>query len=308
MNPNALRYFIAVAEQKSLRAAGDLLHISQSALSRQIMNLENELGAPLLERLPRGIRLTSAGELFLTYARQGVGEFDRLRSEVSALQGLYRGTIRIAAPEAFMQMALPDCICDFRRRYPGVNIIVKLGTTSAVVNDVRDGHVDFGIAFNPALDAEVTRFHEIPERIVAAMAPTHPLASRKRMSLGDLDGAPLALPLPSSATGELIFRAAREAGVKLRAAVETSSVQMRVRMALESDLVAILAHISVADLVREGRLHQVPLRDRLLGQGKIVLFGLSGRRLSVAADKFLKLFHSELQSPRFRAQIAGRGR
>lgn len=64
MNSNALRYFLAVADQRSLRAAGDILHLSQSALSRQIMKLEQELGAPLLERLPRGIRLTAAGELF----------------------------------------------------------------------------------------------------------------------------------------------------------------------------------------------------------------------------------------------------
>ena len=306
MNPNALRHFLAVAEHRSLRAAGDKLHLSQSALSRQILKLEHELGAPLLERLPRGIRLTSAGELFLAYARQKVDEFERLRGEIGALQGLYRGTISIAAPEAFMHMALPHCIQQFRRRYPAVNIVVRLGTTVGVVDDVRDGRVDFGIAFNPELDAEMTVFFEIVERIVAVMAPGHPLATRTRMSLAELDGVPVALPLVSSATGELISRAARGSSVKLRAAVETSSVQMRLQMALDCGLVAILACISAADLVRAGRLRQVSLRDPSLNRGKIMLFGLSGRRLSVAADKFLKLFHSELRSPRFLAQVASR--
>lgn len=304
MNPNVLRYFVAVAEQKSLRAAGDVLHLSQSALSRQILKLEQELGAPLLERLPRGIELTSAGELFLRYARQGLGDFERISSEISALQGLHRGTIRIAAPEAFMQMVLPDCIRTFRQRYPGVNVVIRLGTTNAVVNDVRDGQVDFGIAFNPELDPDMTTYHDIAARIVAVMAPNHPLAGRSSMSLADLADVPLALPLPRSATGDLISRVARSTSVTLRAAVEASSVQMRLHMALHGDLVAILAHISAADLVRSGQLCEVPLRDRLLNQGKISLFGLVDRRLSLAADKFLQLFHNELQSSRFSAQMS----
>ncbi|MBN9063303.1 MAG: LysR family transcriptional regulator [Rhizobiales bacterium] len=308
MNPNSLRYFLAVAEHGSFRAAGDKLHLSQSALSRQILKLEHDLGAPLLERLPRGIRLTSAGELFLTYARQGVGEFERLRTEISALQGLYRGVIRIAAPEAFMHIALPECIRRFRARYPGVNIVVRLGSTNAIVEDVREGRVDFAIAFNPDLDPEMKIFHEIGERIMAIMAPDHPLAGRARMSLADLNDTPLALPLPNSATGALIYRTARESSIKLRGAVETSSVQMRLQMALDCGLVAILAYISAADLVRAGRLRHVQLREPSLNQGKIALFGLSGRRLSVAADKFLKLFHSELQSTRFRAQVGGKAR
>ncbi|MBM6581189.1 LysR family transcriptional regulator [Microvirga sp. BT689] len=305
MNRNTLRYFIAIVEEGSMRAAAEVLHISQSALSRQIINLEEEIGAPLLERQPRGISLTSAGQLFLRYAREGISQFELVKSEVTALQGLHRGTVRVAAPESFMNMVLPDCIRTFRHQYPGVNTVVRIGTTNGVVEDVKDGAVDFGLAYNPELDTDMKISYSLPERIVAVMPYSHPLASREQLSISDLVDIPLALPLPQSATGDLIFRTARRSGVKLRAALESNSVQIRLNMAVHADLIALLAHISAADAIRSGAVKALPFRERSLNQGRITMFSLPGRRLSVAADAFQRLVHRELQSVRFRANTLG---
>src|SRR5690606_5036317 len=116
--------------------------------SRQIINMEEELGAPLLERQPRGIGLTSAGQIFLRYAREGIAQYDLVKSELSALQGLHRGTVCVAAPEAFTNLLLPSCMRTFRAQYPGVQIVVRIDTTRGVVADVRDGVADFGIAYS----------------------------------------------------------------------------------------------------------------------------------------------------------------
>lgn len=101
MNPS-LRYFTAVARHGSIREAADDLHIAQSALSRQIHKLEEELGVPLLQRHPRGITLTSAGEIFLRYARSSLSQVEKVRSELDALKGLRRGTIVIHAIESLV--------------------------------------------------------------------------------------------------------------------------------------------------------------------------------------------------------------
>src|SRR6478609_1260012 len=100
MHRTALRTFLAVAESGSMHAASNVLHLSQSAISRQILILEEDIGASLFERRARGVTLTSAGEIFVRYARDAMSEADRARSEISALQGLQRGTVRVAAAEA----------------------------------------------------------------------------------------------------------------------------------------------------------------------------------------------------------------
>ena len=137
--------------------------------------LEEDIGASLFERRARGVTLTSAGEIFVRYARDAMSEADRARSEISALQGLQRGTARVAAAEAFMTMVLPDGIVQFRNNYPGVNVVVQLATTNGVVASVREAQADFGIAYNPELAAEME---------IVYSAPTHGRRDGARPSAG----------------------------------------------------------------------------------------------------------------------------
>lgn len=290
MNWNSLRYFVAIAEQGSLRAAADQLHISQSALSRQIINLEQELGVPLLERLPRGIDLTSAGQIFLRYAREGLAKYDLVKSDVSALQGMHRGTVRVSAPEAFSRLVLPDCMEAFRRRYPGVEIVARIvQSTQSVMTDVRDAAADFGIAYSGEIDPDMEVDFSMSTSIVAIMSPTNALASRKTLSLSDLAGVPLALPIAHSMTGELIYRAARRRGVRLDGVLRSTSVHMRLELALRTDVVALLADMIASDMVRSGRARAVPIAEPAFTRGAIRVLRLPRRRLSTAASAFQQM-------------------
>ena len=102
-----LSYVDEVARTGSIRKAADQLNVTASAVNRRIMDLEEELGAPLFERRPRGVRLTAAGEVFVNYLRQQDGEVERMKSQIEDLKGMRRGTVRIACSQALALEFLP---------------------------------------------------------------------------------------------------------------------------------------------------------------------------------------------------------
>ena len=109
-----LRYVDEVARAGSIRKAAEQLHVTASAVNRRVMDLEEELGAPLFERRARGVRLTAAGELFVRYIREQSGDVERMKSQIEDLKGLRRGTVRIACSQALALDFLPREIAGYR--------------------------------------------------------------------------------------------------------------------------------------------------------------------------------------------------
>src|ERR1700748_3225603 len=122
-----MRYVDEVARTGSIRKAADHLNVTASAVNRRIMDLEVELGAPLFERRPRGVRLTAAGEVFVNYLRRQDGEVERMKSQIEDLKGLRRGTVRIACSQALALNFLPQAVAAFRKRHRQVAFTVKVG-------------------------------------------------------------------------------------------------------------------------------------------------------------------------------------
>ena len=114
--PVCLTYVDAVARHGSIRKAADTLNVASSALNRQILDLEKDFGSALFERLPRGVRLTAAGEVFLAYTRQAISELKAVESQVEQLRGLVRGQVGVAAVELVAGELLPSAITHSRRR------------------------------------------------------------------------------------------------------------------------------------------------------------------------------------------------
>ena len=115
----SLRYFSAIARHGSIREAAEELHIAQSALSRQIQKLEEDFGVPLFQRHARGVKLTSAGEIFLRHAQTNLRQIERVRSEIDALQGLRRGTVSIHSIESLVPHLLPRAVTRFSTALSG---------------------------------------------------------------------------------------------------------------------------------------------------------------------------------------------
>ncbi len=120
MHAAALRYLEKVARAGSIRQAAERLNVAASAINRQILKLEDEFGVQLFQRLPRGLRLTPAGDLAVRHARATLHDFERLRGQISELKGVKSGVVRIACLDSLLAHVLPEVITAFNRRHPAV--------------------------------------------------------------------------------------------------------------------------------------------------------------------------------------------
>jgi len=195
LQDTTLRYFLAVAQSGSLTEASARLHVAASALSRQIAGLEAQLGTPLFERHPRGMVLTAAGEILAVHARRTVLDAERALGEIGALQGLRAGQVRLATSDAFANELVPRLCVEFQRTHAGVQFSVIALPTAQVPDAVRSGAADIGLCFSraPHKDIEVAYRQSAP--VLALLPPGHPLAAAGSVTLAQMAGYPLALPI-----------------------------------------------------------------------------------------------------------------
>ena len=113
-----LRYIDAVVRAGSIRKAAEALSITSTALNRRILAMEQELGVPIFERLPRGVRLSTAGEILIQHVRSQLSDMERVRSQIADLSGVRRGHISIACSQAVLPVFLPEQIALYRREHP----------------------------------------------------------------------------------------------------------------------------------------------------------------------------------------------
>ncbi len=293
-----LRYFATVARHGSIREAAEELHVAQSALSRQIQKLEQELGVPLFQRHARGVELTSAGEIYLRHARSSLRQDERVRSELDALQGLRRGMINLQSIESLVPAVLPQVILGFSARHPGITFSVTIDRSDRIVAAVREGRTDIGLTFYPTIEHELTSVFKMREPLVALVSPRHPLAKKARISLAESVAYPIALPLKNSGSRVLIDIACKAAGIYMLPVLETNSIQLRVQFVHLNNGITFHSRLSAADSLNNGNVIAVPIRDRLVNSATIEVITHSSRQLSLAAEEFLRFLQGELQNLR----------
>lgn len=294
--PQHIRCFIEVARCGSVREASEHLNIAPSALSRQIQNLEGTLGVPLFERLPRGMSLTAAGEIFARYARSITLEADRVRSELEELRGLRRGKIRIATVEGVVADILTSVICEFRSRHSGISFDLTVLNTDNVVVAVRDGLVDVGISFNAQPDESVEFVRRVRDPLMVLVGPVHPWADRESIHLSDLLYEPVALPEEGFGIRRLIDDQCRRHAISLVPALQTNSVEALRGFAKSGAGVALVPTMSFRRELRLGWVRAVPVTEPALQEASMDIGVLAGRRLPSAVLEFLHLLESALLS------------
>jgi DNA-binding transcriptional LysR family regulator len=291
----SLRYFTAVARHGSIREAAQELHIAQSALSRRVQKLEEEFGVPLFERHARGVKLTSAGEIFLRHARSNLRQAERVRSELDALKGLRRGTVNVRSIESLVPHLLPRAVTRFSARHPGIAFEITIDGSDQVVAAVREGRTDIGLAFYPPAEPELVTAFKMREPLVAVMSARHPLARRPRVSLADCAAYPIASPMKNTGSRILIDVACKAVGIHISPALETNSIPLRVGFVEVNDGITFLSRLSAWDSLRTGELVAVPIRDRLVNSATIDAITHASRQLPLAAEEFLRLLQGEFQ-------------
>jgi DNA-binding transcriptional LysR family regulator len=266
-----LRYFHAVSRTRSIRKAAEALNVAQSAVSRQIKNLEEELGVPLFDRQPRGVRLTDAGQVLARYAQQTMMNLERARSEIDDLRALRRGTVNLSTVEAGVLDIVPQVAADFRRRYPAVGLAIWVRGSRGVVDMLLGDDADIGLAFNAPFHSDIEVVARREQRLYAVVSPQHPLAGASEVL---------------------------SAGIRIEPVLVTDSIQLLASFARLGLGVACLPFFAIAGEVGAGRAVAVPLSDALARSAGIDLMVHKGRRLPLAAELFLESLRKALEQLR----------
>jgi DNA-binding transcriptional LysR family regulator len=279
MELRQLEYFVAVAEEANFTRAAQRIHVAQPAVSAQIQRLERELGQPLLDRSRRMVRLTAAGEAALPYARAALGAVADMHVAVEELTQLVRGSVTIGTVTSH-NVDIPSLLADFHAEHPNVEITLSTDDSDALIDKVRSGRLDTAIVSVPpdehpeGLDVEVA----VNEAIVAAVALTDELASRKTVRLRDLaDRQIIALPVGAGIRHQFDAACVR-AGMTPRIAFEASTPLALADLAERGLGVAIVP----ASVPRgRDRLHALMIVPQL--RGRLVLAWRTGGPMSPAA-------------------------
>ncbi|WP_413116323.1 LysR family transcriptional regulator [Streptomyces sp. CY1] len=213
MELQQMRYVVAVAETNSFTRAAERCLVVQSALSHQVARLERELGARLFERTSRRVRLTPAGEAFLPAARQCLDAAERAAAEVAAAVGEVRGRLAVGVISTVTAVDIPGALRDFRERYPQVRIRLRVAASDDLVEQVKEGAIDVAFLGLPTTARpQGVATHELArDRLVAVVAPDHPIAGESEVDLRRLSSE-VFVDLPAGTAGraqsDLAFEAA----------------------------------------------------------------------------------------------------
>lgn len=295
----SLRYFLEVVRSGSIRLAAERLHMAPSAISRQIVLLEREVGAPLLMRTARGVMPTEQGRLVATYGNRVGRGADRLRMSLDDLGQVRRGRVSLATVEGMLDRVLPDALLTFRSAYPGVTVSVQVAGTHQVVEAVLRESTEIGIAFETPRRDELLLRQRWAQPLHAVMHPEHTLAARTRISVGEALSHPHVLPDRTFGIRTLTERAAADTGSFAAPVVETNSIDLCRSYARSGSVVTILPPMATARDVAAGLLHSVPMSDPLVRSATIDVFTAQNHPLSKAANALLSHIRQAIDAAAF---------
>lgn len=281
-----LQFIDAVARAGSIRKAAEGMALTSTALNRRVLALEEELGVPIFERLPRGVRLSTAGELLIHHLRTQAADFDKLKSQIADLAGERRGHVAIACSQAFLPYFLPDQIGAYRRDHPGVTFSVRVRDRTAAEAALVDHTADLALIFEPVRLSEVQILGSARQTVHAVMAADHPLAVRETLRLRDCAAFPVALPTVQYGVRHLIDLALVKSSVALRVVMDVDHFEFLRRYPAQEPLISFQIPIGLPPDPGPESIVSRPLDPRDVPEGRLYLCQLRGRTLPVAAAKF----------------------
>jgi len=249
MHAAALGYFREAARAGSIRRAAASLGVSASALNRQVLNIEAELGTKLFDRLPGGMRLTAAGELLLQHVATTLHDFDRVRARLDDLKAARSGHVTIAAIDSLLVDFLPRALDRFRADFPAVTFALNAVAPAEVHRPIAAGSADFGFTFVAPLTPALRFEAEIPAPIGVLMPADHPLRAKRAITFAEAGVYPFlaqAGPLPRSAETDEGFARFR---ASLKPRLVSNSIQALKR--------AIALNMGIAFFTRLGFLEEI---------------------------------------------------
>ena len=269
INRNHLALFRAVAEAGGFSRAAAGVHVSQPAISMQVAELEAALGAPLFDRLPRGVRLTDAGETLLGYARRIATLEIEAERAMRELRGLQRGRLALGASTTIGSYLLPAVLGEFRRRHPAIELALTIGNTDDIKQRLIDRTLDLGLTEGaPPEDEELSARVFYGDELIVIAPPGHPFAAPapgkkqpRSITSQQLCAQPMIVREPGSGTREVIDRALAVSGARVGNVTLTLSSTEAIKRAVAAGLgLAVVSRLCVGLELAGGLLVEVPVR------------------------------------------------
>lgn len=285
-----LQTFIAIAEQQSFSLAGERLHVTQPAVSKRLASLEEHLGVRLFDRIGRTTRLTEAGQALLPRAYRIVNELEDARRSLSNLSGAVTGRLSLATSHHIGLRRLPPLLRAFTKRYPEVMLDIRFLDSEVAYADILHGRCELAIiTLSPHCEAPLKAVKVWHDELVFVVAPDHPLAQHKNISLTDLCNYPAVFPGSHTFTRKIALQLFDKAGLSPQISMSTNYMET-IKMMVSIGLAwSVLPHSMLdASVVR------LPVQQATLSRDLGYILHTE-RTLSNAAQAFMTMLNNTAQ-------------
>lgn len=271
MHASVLRYIDQVARLGSIRRAAGVLNVASSAVNRQILKLEADIGTPLFERIGNGVRPTAAGDYVIRHARETLARWQTVRSEISTLSGDIHGEVRIVSIPAPLVRILPRAVKATAGRHPHIRFRVVDASPAEHAEEMRARRPDVAVLFIDKRQSGYEVLAKLSLRMGAVMRPDHPLAGRRELSLTECAAHPVVMlndPWILNFTAESEFT---QSGAEFRSTVLTNSLQMTKEVIRSGIGLGFFTPLGFISELQAGELVHVPLVEPDLSHSEIGL-------------------------------------
>lgn len=281
-------YFCEVARSGSLRRAAEKLHISASAINRQILQAEEAFGTPLFERLPEGLRMTTAGELLYDNLLRWQKEFRLTQQKFDELQGLKRGMVSVGMVQALAEGSFAAALADIISTWDWLELIFQVADSHTVSEKVRRADLDFGLILDPEGQAGLSVLAFVELEMGVVLSPRHAQAGARALSLGDLSEDRHILPGAPLMVHDRVAMLYRHYDFTPTNTISCNDIRLIKSLILKGGGVTILSKLDVLDEVKNGQLVFIPLRNPLLRPLTLALCTAPSRQLSRPAQMVIQ--------------------
>ncbi|MBN9080630.1 MAG: hypothetical protein BGP04_20375 [Rhizobiales bacterium 62-17] len=284
------RYFEEVARLGSIRRAAEELNVSASAIDRQLLLAEEEFGVALFERLPRGVRLTAAGEILIYGFRRWQQDLSRIKFEIEELRGLRRGEVKLAVVEEATFDFVPNALASFMQDHPRINLHVTVAEPDRIRQLVLDGQADFGLAFDPQVTPALRIERQARFRFGALVPRDHKLAGQREISFSHCAQYPLIIPDSIGYLREAIEKLALRAKVLLKPMLTANNLSFIRLMVAQGRGIGFVTSLGAEADAKAPGFSYAELSDRGISPASLTLFAAAERQLSAASILALRYF------------------
>ena len=285
MTPRQLKYFLRISELKSFTKAAAVLHVAQPALSRQIQQLEADLGVQLFIRSDSGVTLTDAGKALSSRAVKLLDHLASVRDEISSFSDEIHGQLKFGIPPSFFDLLTSPLIQQYRAQFPAVELTIIEDISSTIHELILNGRLDIGIVLSIESMNGLTHKHLFDEQLFIAGAYGL-LDDEKSMPLEAISSRPLILTQQPNSMRVILEDVLRARNISHNVILETNSTRLQSEMAGAGIGFTVLTYSGISKEIESGKLTATPLEDLKVTW---TLVYSKDRELGNAAQQFIEL-------------------